>query len=89
MISARAGVLTVDLPSALICQQEARRSIKGPSRIDPDLYRRVVDRRQLFVPDGMALGPQDTEQTASVSAPSAFTKRYRGNCNLPYEGGRA
>src|SRR5215211_1561711 len=70
VFAASAGVRAADLPEQrLACQEEARRSIKGPSRIDPDLYRRVVDRRQLFVRDCMALGPQNIEQTGSVGVP--------------------
>jgi len=65
-----AGARAADLPEQrLACQEEARRSIKGSSRIDPDLYKRVVDRRQLFVQDCMALGPPDVEQTGSVGVP--------------------
>jgi hypothetical protein len=40
----------VDRPEQrLDCNQESRRNIKGPGRVDVDLYRRVVERRQLYI----------------------------------------
>jgi hypothetical protein len=32
----------------LACQDESRKLFKGPRRIDPDLYKRVIQRRQLY-----------------------------------------
>jgi hypothetical protein len=64
------GARADDLPEQrLACQEEARRNIKGPNRIDQDLYKRVMERRQLFVRDCMALRPRDIEQTGSVRMP--------------------
>ena len=51
------------------CQEEARRSIKGPKHIDQELYGRVMERRQSFIRDCMTLGPRDVEQTGSIAAP--------------------
>ena len=64
------GAKAADLSDQrLACQEEARRSIKGPSRLDQSLYEKVVERRQLFVRDCMALGSRDIEHTGSVSVP--------------------
>ena len=51
------------------CQEEARRRIKGPLRIDVELYRRVVERRQAYVQECMANGLRNVEQTGSTSTP--------------------
>ena len=53
----------------LACHDEARRRIKGPLRVDVDLYRRVVERRQLYVQDCMANGLRDVDQTGSIRVP--------------------
>jgi hypothetical protein len=59
-----------DLPEQRqACQEEARRHIRGPSRVDLDLYKRVVDRRLLYVQDCMLNGPEDVGATGSVTVP--------------------
>ena len=63
---ARADDLT---EQRVTCQEQARRSIKGPKHIDQELYTRVMERRQSFVRDCMALGPRDIEQTGSIAVP--------------------
>ena len=64
------GARADDLPEQrLTCQEEAHRSIKGPNRVDQELYLRVMERRQLFIRDCMALGPRDIEQTGSIAKP--------------------
>jgi len=69
-LAASSSARAADLPDQrLACQEEARRSIKGPTRVDQELYLRVVERRQLFVRDCMTLGPRDIEQTGSVAVP--------------------
>jgi hypothetical protein len=69
-LSVTSGASAADLPEQrLVCQQEARQNIKGPPRIDLDLYKRIVERRQLYVRECMANGPRDVEQTGSIVAP--------------------
>jgi hypothetical protein len=64
------GVRAADLPEqSLACQEESRRQITGPRRVDPDLYRRMVDRRRLYLLKCMVAGPLDIEQTGSISVP--------------------
>ena len=53
----------------LACQEESRRNIRGPRRIDLDLYKRVIERRQLYIQDCMTNGLRDVEQTGSISVP--------------------
>jgi hypothetical protein len=52
----------------LACQDESRKLFKGPRRMDPDLYKRVVERRQLYVRDCMGTGPRDIELTGSSTS---------------------
>ena len=50
------------------CQDESRKLFKGPRRMDPDLYKRVVERRQLYVRSCIDSGPQDVELTGSSTS---------------------
>ncbi len=52
----------------LACQDESRKLFKGPRRMDPDLYKRVVERRQLYVRSCIDSGPQDVELTGSSTS---------------------
>ncbi len=64
------GAKAADLSDQrLACQEEARRSIKGPSRLDQALYQKVVERRQLYVRDCMALGLREIDVTGSLGVP--------------------
>ena len=64
------GASGADLPGQrFVCQQEARQHIRGPRQVDLDLYRRSVERRQIYVRDCMSSGPRDVEETGSVSVP--------------------
>jgi hypothetical protein len=64
------GAMATDLPDQrLACQEEARRNIKGPKRVDLDLYRRVVDRRHLFVQECMLAEAKEVDETGSVAPP--------------------
>ena len=53
----------------LVCQEESRRHFSGPKRIDPELYRRVIERRQFYIRNCMVNAPQDVEQTGSIPVP--------------------
>ena len=69
-LAASTGARAADGPEQrLACQEESRRQITGPRRVDPELYRRVVDRRRLYVQECMGAGPRDIEQTGSISVP--------------------
>ena len=52
----------------LACQDESRKLFKGPRRMDPDLYKRVVERRQLYVRNCIDSEPQDVELTGSSTS---------------------
>ena len=68
--SAQAGLLT--LPDLrLACQEESRKRFTGPSRMDPSLYKRVVERRQLYVRNCMdvaSTGPALPSSAMSATA---------------------
>ena len=69
-LASLSGLSVIDLSEQrLDCNQEPRRNIIGPRRVDVDLYRRVVERRQLYVRDCMASEPQEIGHTGSASAP--------------------
>ena len=70
LLALPSGVRAEDLPEQrLACQHEARQNVRGPRQIDLDLYKRIVERRQLYVRDCMAMGSRDVDQTGSLSAP--------------------
>ena len=52
----------------LACQDESRKIFKGPRRMDPDLYKRMVERRQLYVRNCIDSEPQDVELTGSSTS---------------------
>ena len=69
-LATSSGARADDLPAQrLACQGEGRQSIKGPNRVDPELYARIMERRQLFIRDCMARGPREIEQTGSIAVP--------------------
>lgn len=69
-IAVLSGARAAELPELrLTCQGEARRNIRGPRRVDVDLYRRVVERRTVHVETCMSNGPQDIEQTGAIPVP--------------------
>lgn len=64
------GASGADLPEQrFACQQEARQNIRGLRGVGLELYRRSVERRQIYVRDCMASGPRDVEETGSVTVP--------------------
>jgi hypothetical protein len=48
----------------LACQEKSRKLFKGPRRMDPDLYKRVVERRLVYVRDCMDDESQKVEEAA-------------------------
>ena len=69
-VAALSSARAAELPELrLICQEEARRNIRGPRRVDLDLYRRVVERRIVYVENCMSNGPQDVEETGALPVP--------------------
>ena len=70
VLTSAPGTRAADLPEQrLACQQESRRHISGPRRLDAELYRRVIERRQLYVLNCMTNGPRDVGQTGSLPVP--------------------
>ena len=69
VLAASAGARADDSDRRLVCREVARQHFHGPMRLDPELYRRVIERRQLYVRECMAKRPQEVEQTASVPMP--------------------
>ena len=53
----------------LTCQEQARRNIRGPRRVDLDLYRRVFERRTVYIENCISSGAQDVEQTGAIPVP--------------------
>ena len=69
-LAALSGARAAELPEQrLTCQGEARRNIRGPRRVDVDLYRRIVERRNVYVENCMSNGSQDVEQTGTIAVP--------------------
>ena len=65
-IAVLSGARAAELPELrLTCQ----RNFRGPRRVDLDLYRRVVERRTVYVETCMSNGPQDIEQTGAIPVP--------------------
>jgi hypothetical protein len=70
VLAAVSSARAAELPEQrLICQEEARRSIKGPRPVDVDLYRRVFERRTVYIENCMSNAPQDVEQTGAIPMP--------------------
>ena len=61
------------------CQDEAKRHIRAPRAVDLDLYRRVVERRQLYVQECMLSGPPERELTGAMSVPLPPKRPARSN----------
>jgi hypothetical protein len=72
-LASLSGRSVIDLSERrLDCNQESRRNIIGLRRVDVDLYRRVLERRRLYVHDCMAKWTQGIEHTGPVSAPISY-----------------
>ena len=69
VLAGSSGAGAADLwEQRLACQEEDRQHIR-PSRADLDLYRRAVERRQLYVQHCMTNGLRDVQHTGSTLVP--------------------